>query len=146
MKEKTNKPLILSTKVFTFFLLVCTWKYPLESSSTFGKSPETRCHPRNEPAMQVGRVLIGDTLVHSSAPRYPTLKEKLIDILDEHDDEVFSKRLNALIHDEKFKKQFELLFHGGQLRKDISSLAINNEILKAAGKHPHDSSTNIRLG
>ncbi|GAB65936.1 hypothetical protein PCYB_074370 [Plasmodium cynomolgi strain B] len=131
MKEKTNKPRILSTKVFTFFLLVCTGKYPLESS-TFGKSPDTKCHPRNAPTMQVSRILIGETQVQSP-PIYPSLKEKLIDILDERNDDVFRKRLNALIQEEKYKKQFEFLFNGNKFTKDLSDLAINHEKLKAAG-------------
>ncbi|SCO72127.1 Plasmodium exported protein, unknown function [Plasmodium vivax] len=112
MKEKTNNSLILSTKVFTFFLVVCVWKYPFESCA-FGNSFNTGSNVNGALGEHRGRLLKGGLAVERYA------QERLVDILHD-DEETIKDRLGELIQEEKRKKNVESILRNGKLRDEMT--------------------------
>ncbi|KMZ81197.1 hypothetical protein PVIIG_02679 [Plasmodium vivax India VII] len=112
MKEKTNNSLILSTKVFTFFLVVCVWKYPFESCA-FGNSFNTGSNVNGALGEHRGRLLKGGLAVERYA------RERLVDILHD-DEETIKDRLGELIQEEKRKKNVESILRNGKLRDEMT--------------------------
>ncbi|SCA60622.1 Plasmodium exported protein, unknown function [Plasmodium vivax] len=112
MKEKTYNSLIPCTKVFTFFLIVCAWKYPFETCA-FGNSFNTGSKLNGVLSEHRGRLLKGGLAVERYA------RERLVDILHD-DEETIEDRLGELIQEEKRKENVESLLRNGKLRDEMT--------------------------
>ncbi|GAB69905.1 hypothetical protein PCYB_006540 [Plasmodium cynomolgi strain B] len=106
MQEKTNNLLILSTKLFAFFLILCAWNYPFQSS--FFRNSSSKSNLNNILGELRGRLLKGGTAVERHA-QDAVLRERLVNILHD-DDETIKVRLNELIQEEKRKKTWNLYY------------------------------------
>ncbi|GAB65934.1 hypothetical protein PCYB_074350 [Plasmodium cynomolgi strain B] len=140
MQEKTNNPLILSTKVFTFFLIVCAWKYPFQSSSFRNSSSTSNLN--NTLGELRGRLLKGGTAVERHA-QDAVLRERLVNILHD-DDETIKDRLNELIQEEKRKKNVESTLSNGKLLDELTQSSNSGKGANASqrqGKHKKYANT-----
>ncbi|GAW84103.1 variable surface protein [Plasmodium gonderi] len=93
-------------------------------SCTFGKSWNNWVNQANcLNFMRTSRLLIGETSLERARGReFAYLKDRINDLLNEDDDDVFGKRLNDLEHDVVFRKKFNKLIYDESYQKKLDAL------------------------
>ncbi|GAW81554.1 Plasmodium exported protein [Plasmodium gonderi] len=101
MKEKTNS--FICVKYFAFAVLILAYIFPSDFAETCGKSwsRNNNIYSNKDYNTKASRLLKVE-LVSEPKEKYKILKEKLLDILNENDED-FEKRFNEVLNDEIFE-------------------------------------------
>ncbi|SBT83362.1 Plasmodium exported protein, unknown function [Plasmodium ovale] len=110
--EQTNK-FSFYAKCLTLALLVLAG-HPSDNFTNSGKSFDKGIS-QNISNARHNRVLRGDSELYSER-RYKDLKERILDLIEENDNE-FEERLESCMHDKKFKKQFSSMIPDSRFQK-----------------------------
>ncbi|GAB69364.1 hypothetical protein PCYB_001120 [Plasmodium cynomolgi strain B] len=131
MKRRTYKIFVPNTIFIITLLTWLTWNSSNDTTSC-ERSLKTeaifsiKCNVRN------GRILIGKSTSKSESVfdlKYALFKEKIIDLLNENDEE-FEKRTKAYMQDEAFRKRFNIFLENEEFQKHFNILVSEFDLIK----------------